>query len=101
MLDKLKGLWHHKGMIKRPGLSLNQAVGAGHPELKPLERSRILNEGGSLQKGGGHAEVLRDFLAGGGRAQVHRRGTFLVKESNHINQFKNRFCSIMQFGGRI
>jgi len=31
-------------------LSLNQAVGVGRPKLKPLERSKILNEGGSLQR---------------------------------------------------
>ncbi len=54
MLDKLRGVWYSKG-VKRLSLSLNLAVGAGHPELKPLERGESLDEGGSLQEGGGHA----------------------------------------------
>jgi hypothetical protein len=57
MLDKLKGSWYHKGVIERLSLSLNQAVGVDRPELKPLERSKILNEGGSLQEGGGHRVI--------------------------------------------
>ena len=65
MLDKLKGSWYHKDMSKRPSLSPNQAVGAGHPKLKPLERSKVLDEGGSLQKGGGHADAFRGFARGG------------------------------------
>ncbi len=68
MLDKPKGLWYYKVVDKRPSLSLNQAVGVGRPELMPLERSEILNEGGSLQAGGGHAGLLWGFLVGGGHA---------------------------------
>jgi len=52
----------------RPSLSLNQAVGVGRPELTPLERSKFLCEGGSLQEGGGHAGLLWGFLVGGGHA---------------------------------
>jgi hypothetical protein len=58
MLDKLKGYWYHKDVSERSSLSHNQAVGVGRPELKPLERSKILNEGGSLREGGGHAGSL-------------------------------------------
>jgi hypothetical protein len=46
MLDKLKGLWYYKDMNDRLGLSLNnQAVGADHPELKPLERENLSLKG--------------------------------------------------------
>jgi len=62
MIDKLNGSWYYKGMNERPSLSLNQAVGVGRPELKPLERSKILSEGGSLQEGGGHAGLLWGFV---------------------------------------
>jgi hypothetical protein len=61
MLDKPKGSWYYKNMSERPSLSLNQAVGVDRPELKPLERSKILNEGGSLKRRrscGGHRTGL-------------------------------------------
>jgi hypothetical protein len=45
---------YNRFMNERPSLSLNQAVGVGRPKLKPLERRKILDEGGSPQVGGGH-----------------------------------------------
>ena len=55
-------------MNKRPSLSLNQAIGVGRPEFTPLERGESLDEGGSLQEGGGHPG-LGVFLAGGGHEE--------------------------------
>jgi len=39
--------WKDPRTFQRPGLSLNQAVGADHPELKPLEKAFAFVEGGS------------------------------------------------------
>jgi hypothetical protein len=80
MLDKPKGSWYYKNMSERPNLSLNQAVGVDRPELTPLERSNILNEGGSLQEGGGHDHPWRILICGFscGRRPCSGLGVFLV-----------------------
>jgi hypothetical protein len=67
-------------MNERPSLSLDQVVGVGRPKLKPLERIKILDEGGSPQEGGGHPFTLGfcgrrpcmfgPFLAEGGHDEV-------------------------------
>jgi hypothetical protein len=36
------------------------AVGVDRPEFTPLERDKSLDEGGSLQVGGGHASMVRE-----------------------------------------
>ena len=51
-------------MSEEPSLSLNQAVGVGCPELKPLERGKSLDEGGSPQEGGGHDHPWRILIWG-------------------------------------
>jgi hypothetical protein len=39
--------WKASWALKRPSLSLNQAVGVGRPKLKPLEKATAFCEEGS------------------------------------------------------
>jgi len=54
--------------FKSKGDSLS-SLGADHPEFTPLERDKSLDEGGSLQVGGGHL-VKGISLVGGGQEET-------------------------------
>jgi hypothetical protein len=101
MLDKLKGSWYYKDMNDRLSLSPNQAVGADHPELTPLERGTSLAEGGSPQVGGGHSPTRPKTLGESSQVGGGHNGLLGIadKEKGKLVHRRRPYV-IIQFGGR-